>query len=133
MHKEKHKILKSLKEHRYTSINHLSKIMYLSKGSNTTSLDSVKTLIMSDESLRHDFNGCVTLYNDFVKKLSTDCRQSLGTAASITNNASGNKSITFYPEDQYYDSNECYAIIKSYKDKVLKARSGRNVGKKSTK
>ena len=38
----------------------------------------------------------------------------------------------FAPEDGYYDSNEWYALGKSYKDKFLKARRRINVGKKSS-
>ena len=65
MYKEQHKILESLKEHRYTGIDQQSKVRYLIEGINTTGLDSVKTNIMSDESVRHDFDGCVTLYKNF--------------------------------------------------------------------
>ena len=49
------------------------------------------------------------------------------------NNASGNKSVTFPPEDHYYYSNECYALSKSDKDKFLRACSGINVGNKAFK
>ena len=57
----------------------------------------------------------------------------LGISASSTNNVSGNKSVKFSPEDRYYHSNEWYALSKSDKCKVLKVRSGRNGGKKSSK
>ena len=57
----------------------------------------------------------------------------LGIPASNPNNSSGNKSIIFDPEDHCYDSNEWYALINSYKDKFLKARSGRNLEKKYNK
>ena len=69
--------------------------MYLRKGINTTSLDSVKTCIMSYESLRQDFDGCMRLYKDFVKQSSADDRQLLGIAAPSKKNSIGNKSITF--------------------------------------
>ena len=88
---------------------------------------------MLDESLRQDFDGCVILYKEFLKQLSVDNRQSLGITAPRPNNDSGNKSVTFTPEDRYYDSNECYALSKNEKDKVLKAHINRNGGKKSTK
>ena len=88
---------------------------------------------MSDERLRQDFDGCITLYKDFMKHLIADNRRSLGIVASSTNNASGNKSVTFSPEDRYYDSNEWYALSKNEKDKVLKACSNINVEKNSTK
>ena len=67
MHREQNNILNSLKEHGYTSINNTSKVRYLRKGIKNMILDSVKTHIMSDESMRQDFDGCVTLYKDFVK------------------------------------------------------------------
>ena len=60
---------------------------------------------MSDEILRQDFDKCVTLYKEFVKQSRTNDRQSLGIAVAITNNAGGTKSVTFPPEDRYYDSN----------------------------
>ena len=126
MHKEQNNILGILKEHRYTGIDQKSNVGYLSEGINTTSLKSVKTCIMSDESLHQDFYGQVTLYKDFVKKSSADNSQPLGIVELRTNNASGNNSILFPPEDHYYDSNEWYVLSKSDKDKVLKTCRGRN-------
>ena len=74
---------------------------------------------MSDEILHQDFDGCVTLYKDFLKQSRADNRQLLGIAASSTNNDSGNKSITLSPEDRYYDLNDWYDLIKKEKGKVL--------------
>ena len=88
---------------------------------------------MSDESLHQDSDGCITLYKGFVKHSSAYNIQSLGISASSTNHFSGNKSITFAPEDRYYDPNGWYALSNSNKDKVVKAYSGRNGGKKSIK
>ena len=51
LHKEKHNLLDSLKENVYKGIDQRSKVRYQSEGIKTTSLDSVKTRIMSDESL----------------------------------------------------------------------------------
>ena len=68
---------------------------------------------MSDEILRQDFDGCVTLYKDFVKQSIVDDRQLLGILVSSSNYASGNKSVTFAHEDRYYDSSEWYVISKS--------------------
>ena len=58
--------------------------------------------------------------------------QSLGITESSTDDASEKKSVTFPPKDHYYDSNEWNALSKSDKDKVLKARSGINGGKKAS-
>ena len=67
LHKEHHNILDSLKEHGYTCIDQISKVRYLSEGIKNTILDSVKKRIIPDETLRQYFDGCVTLYKDFVK------------------------------------------------------------------
>ena len=68
LHKKQHNILKNLKDHGYTVIDQISKVRYLSEGIKTTSLDSVKTRIMSDESLTQYFYGCVTMYKESVKQ-----------------------------------------------------------------
>ena len=57
----------------------------------------------------------------------------LGIAASISNDASGNTSVTFAPEYHYYDSNAWYALSKRKNEKVIKARSGINGGNKVSK
>ena len=88
MHKEQHNIIESLKEHGYTGIDHQFKVRHLIESIKTTSLNSVKPPIMSDESLGQDFDICVALYNEFVKQSIADDRQSLGIVASSTNNAS---------------------------------------------
>ena len=75
----------------------------------------IKTRIMSDESLRQYFDGYVTLYKDFVKQSSANNRQSLGIAIASTNNATGNKSVTFPHEYRYYDSNEWYTLSNNEK------------------
>ena len=87
---------------------------------------------MSDERQRQYFDGCVTLYKDFVKQSRVDDMQPLGISESSTKNDRGNKSVTFSSEDRYYESHEWYTLSKSEKDKVLKAHSNINIGKKST-
>ena len=105
MHKYQHKILESLIAHDYTGIDQISKVRYLSDGINTTGLDSVKTHIISDEDIRQNFDRCMNLYKVFVKQSNADGRQSLGIVALSLNDTSGNKSSSFAPEDQHYDSN----------------------------
>ena len=106
MNKDKHNILEILKDYGYTVIDHQPKVRYLGKSIKTTDIDLVKTRIMSYESLRQDFYGCVTLYKDFVKQSSADDSQLLGIVASSSNDASGKNSFVFAPEDRYFDSNE---------------------------
>ena len=106
MNKDKHNILEILKDYGYTVIDHQPKVRYLGKSIKTTDIDLVKTRIMSDESLRQDFYGCVTLYKDFVKQSSAENTQVLVIATSGTNNDSGKESVTFDPKERYCVSNE---------------------------
>ena len=113
----------SLKEHGYTGIEQQSKVGYLNKGIKTTGLESANNSIISDETLCHDFDGYVTLYKGLFNQSSADDIQLIGISSSIKDNSSGNDSVTFPPEYRYYGSNDWYALSKSDKDKVLKARS----------
>ena len=60
--------MEGLVEHGYTGIDPRSKVRYLLDGIKTDKFDSVKTRIMSDATLRNDFDACVTLYQDFIKQ-----------------------------------------------------------------
>ena len=73
--KEQNNILKILKEHGYTGFNQRSKVRYITEGIKNTSLNSVKTPIMSNEILFQDFDGCVTLYKAFLKQSNVNDRQ----------------------------------------------------------
>ena len=88
---------------------------------------------MSDESLRQDFDGCFTLYKIFVKQYSANKIKSLDIAEASTNNASGNKSVTFPPEGLYLDSNEWYALSKNETYKTLNRHRNTNGGNNPTK
>ena len=68
VHKQQHSIMEGLVEHGYVGIDPRSKVRFLLDGIKTEKLDSVKTRIMSDANLRNDFDGCVTLYQDFIKQ-----------------------------------------------------------------
>jgi hypothetical protein len=68
MHLRQHLILEALVAHGYVGINPGSKVRFLLAGIRCSTLDAVKTRIISDESLRSDFARCVTLFKDFVKQ-----------------------------------------------------------------
>ena len=68
MHVDQHAILEGLTEHGYAGIDPRSKVRYLLEGIKTTELDSVKTTIMANETLRKDFDACVNLFQDFIKQ-----------------------------------------------------------------
>ena len=68
MHLRQHLILKALVAHGYVGIDPGSKVCFLLAGIRCSTLDAVKTRIISDESLHLDFARCVTLFKDFVKQ-----------------------------------------------------------------
>ena len=55
--------------------------------------------------------------------------QLLYIVALSSNNVSGGRSVLFDPEDQYYNSDECYSLSKINKYKVVEYRSNRYRGK----
>ena len=59
LHSEQHDILEGLVEYGYFGIDNRTKVRYLNDAIKTSALDSVKTRIMSDESLQSDYNRCV--------------------------------------------------------------------------
>jgi hypothetical protein len=71
VHKQQHSIMEGLVEHGYVGIDPRSKVRFLIEGIKTDKLDSVKTRIYSDATLRSDFDACVTLYQDFIKQMSS--------------------------------------------------------------
>ena len=72
MHLPQHLILEALVAHGYVGIDPGSKVRFLLAGIRCSTLDAVKTRIISDESLRLDFARCVTLFKDFVKQTVQD-------------------------------------------------------------
>jgi hypothetical protein len=68
VHKSQHSIMEGLFEHGYTGIDPRFKVRNLLDGIKTDNFDSVKTRIISDATLRNDFDACVTLYQDFIKQ-----------------------------------------------------------------
>ena len=66
VHISQHSIMEGLVKHGYTGIDPHSKVHNLLDGIKADKFDSVKTQIMSDTTLRNDFDACVTLYQDFI-------------------------------------------------------------------
>ena len=50
-------------------INTRSLVRHLIEGINITEIDTVKAHIMTDASLRTDYDGCVSLYNTFINQI----------------------------------------------------------------
>ncbi len=90
MHLRQHLILEALMAHGYVGIDPGSKVRFLLAGVRCSTLDVVKTRIISDEGLRVDFARCVTLFKDFVKQTTQTTNAQLGIAAmSVNNGGSG--------------------------------------------
>jgi len=66
VHVDQHAILNGLREHGYSGIDKRTMVRYLNAGIKTTSLDHVKTRILSDASLRENFSACVNIFQDFI-------------------------------------------------------------------
>jgi hypothetical protein len=81
MHLRQHLILEALIAHGYVGIDPGSKVCFLLAGIRCSTLDAVKTRIISDESLRSDFARCITLFKDFVKQTAQTSNAQLGIAA----------------------------------------------------
>ena len=124
MHMEQHNILESLVEHGYTGIDARSKVRFLNEGIKSTSLDAVKTRIMSDNALRGDFAQCVTLYKDFIKQQGLHERNSLNISQVGTGGGGGAGVVV---EDRYYDREEWDRLSASQRAEVSKIRRARAI------
>ena len=65
-------IAKSLEALGHAGIDDRSKVRHLTTGIKTAALDSVKTRIMSDATLRNDCQACVNLFQDFIQQRSSN-------------------------------------------------------------
>ncbi|KAI2493979.1 hypothetical protein MHU86_20553 [Fragilaria crotonensis] len=133
VHKQQHSIMEGLVEHGYTGIDPRSKVRYLLDGIKTDKFDAVKTRIMSDERLRLDFDGCVTLYQDYI-------RQTTKTRPNNTVNiselkTSGGKRKAGAIEDRYYTKDEYAALSADQKKELASKRlkRGHKPGAKDSK
>ena len=112
-HVDQHQILQDLTRHGYSGIDPRSKVRYLIDGIKTKDLDNVKTRILSDETLRSDFDACVNLYQDFIKQTTKDePRQSnisaLGRGSGDREEQGGYDDVEpdMSVEDRYYNKTE---------------------------
>jgi hypothetical protein len=117
---EAHTILKSLEDHGYQGINERSKVRHLMNGIKTKSLDAVKTRIMSDVSLKSNFDGCVTLFKEFI--CSDDYQ--VGSSQRIISALSGNPGESMNPkDDKFVPPNEWNRMTDNQKEKHKQARA----------
>ena len=102
VHKSQQSIMEGLVEHGYTGIDPHSKVRYLLDGICTDKLDSIKTRIMLDATLRNDFDACVTLYQDFIKKAASKVKGNPNVKISEMKVQTGKRKASDTAEDRYY-------------------------------
>lgn len=136
MHKQQHSIMEGLVEHGYTGIDPRSKVRYLLDGIKTDKFDSVKTRIMSDATLRNDFDACVTLYQDFIKQTTSKSRGNPNVNISeIKVQHGGKRKRSDEAEDRYYTKSEYDALSPAQKKDLAAKRlkRGHKPGAKDSK
>jgi hypothetical protein len=121
MHLRQHLILEALMAHGYVGIDPGSKVRFLLAGIRCSTLDAVKTCIISDEGLRADFARCVTLFNDFVKQTAQTSNAQLGVAAMSVNDGGGKSK----GEDHWFTMDEWCAFPEDEQNSIRKTRADR--------
>ena len=121
MHLRQHLILEALMAHGYVGIDPGSKVRYLLAGIRCSTLDAVKTRIISDEGLRTDFARCVTLFKDFVKQTAQTSNAQLGIAAMSINDGGGKSK----GDDRWYTLDEWRALPEDEQATIRKTRADR--------
>ena len=120
VHIAQYSILSSLEQHGYKGIDERSRVRLLMVGIKTNVLDPVMTRIMSSPKLRQDFDGCVTLYRDFLQRQEGQCgaNTSLNVARISTSNEKRSGAVM---EDRYYMHKE-YSKLSPEQKLALKCK-----------
>ena len=124
VHIAQYSILSSLEQHGYKGIDERSRVRILMAGIKTNALDPVTTRIMSPPELRQDFDGCVTLYRDFLQRQEGQrgANASLNVARIST---SSEKRAGATVEDRYYTREEYSKLSPEQKLALKRKRESR--------
>lgn len=139
VHIDQHAILQGLVEHGYSGVDERSKVRHLLHGIKTTSLDVIKTRIMSDAVLRNDFDGCVNLFQDFIAQHQANNPKDVTIATVKARGSNGNKNDSgdtdMTVEDRYYSKKEYDALSNAKKRGLKRKRElrGHQAGTKDSK
>jgi len=134
VHAEQHSILASLEEHGYRGIDDRSKVRFLMDGIKTTTLDSVKTRIMSEPTLSTDFDKCCGLYKDFIEQMGNQSHKSLNVSELETTGTHRSKKGSNPKkrsgggggvEERYYSAKEYATLSSEDKLKLKQMREAR--------
>ena len=135
---EQHVILEGLTEYGYKGIDDGTKVRLFLDGIAAPELEVVKTRILSDASLRTDFEGCTVLFKDFIKQKRATQRPPTRTIAQVnarkkrkSDDASSNDIV----EDRYYRTKEYMQLTPAQKVKLklIREERGHQPGSKSSK
>ena len=118
-HKEQHIVLQNLEEYGYKGIDDRSKVRHLNDGIKAENLTVIKSTILASATLRSDFDGCVTLYKDFIQQ--SDLAPEAKIAGVQTGDKSGGGSDSVV-EDRYYKGKEYKQLSKDQKDAMREMR-----------
>ena len=117
-HVDQHAILEGLVEHGYAGIDERSKVRHLMNGIKNRDFDPVKTRILSDATLRSNFDQCVNLYKDFIEQRSSDKNvrdANVSAFQANSKNLSGDVEPDMSVPDRYYKHNEYVKLTQAQK------------------
>ena len=139
VHVDQHAILEGLTEYGYAGIDPRSKVRYLLDGVKTNEYQHVKVQIMADSNLRSNFEGCVNLFQDFIKQQKPQ-REANISAVTITR--PGKRSSEWDDtkpdmtvEDRYYTGEEYTNMSLAQKKglDIKRSKRGHKRGRKDSK
>lgn len=134
-------ILEDLVQYGYAGIDERSKVRFLMNGIKTKDFDSVKTRIMSDETLRTDYDACVNLFKDYLAQNPTlrhtpnvqiaDMNQTPAGGDGGGGGGGGNDLPDMTVEDRYYTKQEYMKLTSAQKHglKIKRQKRGHKGGK----
>ena len=126
LHKEQHHILEGLERHGYKGIDDRSKVRYLNDGIKTTKLDTIKAAILASTNRRSDFDGCVTLYKDFITQSGDHPDLKIaGLSTDDGSNKDGGGRDEDVIEDRYYSKDEYRSLTNGQKNYLRLRRNKR--------
>ena len=117
VHVDQHAILDGLKPHGYAGIDERSKVRHLIAGIKTSNLEVVKTQILSNATLRNDFEACVNLFQDFIKQNRSEVKDFTvaGVKTNTQNDTNKSTEADMSVEDRYYNRSEYSKLTNAQK------------------
>ena len=135
VHKAAHANLEGLMDYGYTGIDARSKVRYLLDSIKTVKLDAPKSQIMSSAELRSDFDGCATLFKDFVAQSNMADHRNERQISALTGNFTNQVRGDYIPDAQWQSMSkeERAAELKAREDRKNAGGGGGRFKKKGAK